>query len=233
MPQNPILSLQLPTAHWPCQAPSGRHILGAWIRWAPSRFSDGSSWDEKRFEMTDRIVEILGMYSPGFRNTVEWSRLYTPTDIERATGITDASIRHLDMTLDQVLDRRPLPRWCRYESPVQGLWLCGSRTHPCGSVAGAPGHNCAKAILRKRGAIRIANEIASALLSISRKPQLLRPTLETLASTGRTSKQRRRECQLLQVALANQTPGVPLCKALWKLVSKDSTAILRKLRIAD
>lgn len=150
MPQNPVMSLQIPTAYWNCQAPPGKHILGAWIRWAPSRLSHGTSWDDRRAGMTDRILAILDGYAPGFQNSVEWCRLFTPQDIEAVTGITDASIRHLDMTLDQLLDRRPLPGWSRYESPIQGLWMCGSGTHPCGSVTGAPGHNAAKAILKSR-----------------------------------------------------------------------------------
>ena len=89
-------------------------------------------------------------YAPGFRDLVEWHRLYTPVDIEEETGITGASIRHLDMTLDQMLHRRPLPAWSAYKSPLDGLWLCGSGTHPCGSVTGAPGHNAAHAILAER-----------------------------------------------------------------------------------
>jgi phytoene dehydrogenase-like protein len=148
LPQNPVLSLQLPTAYWPSQAPPGKHTFGAWVRWAPSRLADGSSWDARREEMADRLVMILESYAPGFASTVQWRRLYTPTDIERETGITDASIRHLDMTLDQMLNRRPLLGWCRYQTPIEGLWLCGSGTHPCGSVTGVPGHNCAAAFLR-------------------------------------------------------------------------------------
>jgi len=31
--------------------------------------------------------------------------------------------------------------------PLDGLWLCGSGAHPGGGVTGAPGHNCARAIL--------------------------------------------------------------------------------------
>ena len=69
------------------------------------------------------------------------------------TGITDASIRHVDMTLDQMLHRRPLPAWSAYRSPLDGLWLCGSGTHPCGSVTGAPGHNAAQEILKTIGEV--------------------------------------------------------------------------------
>ena len=156
LPHHPILSLQMPTAYWPHQAPPGKHILGAWLRWAPAHLSDGSGWDERRQEMQDRIIQILDDYAPGLAELVEWSRLYTPLDIERETGITGASIRHLDMTLDQMLHRRPLPAWRHYRSPVDGLWLCGSGTHPCGSVTGAPGHNSAAAFLRRGAAAEIS-----------------------------------------------------------------------------
>lgn len=148
LPRNPILSLQVPTVYWPSQAPEGKHIFGAWVRWAPARLADGSAWDARREEMADRIVEIVEECAPGFRRMVEWHRLFTPSDIERETGMTDACIRHADMTLDQMLRKRPLPGWCDYRTPIGGLWMCGSGVHPCGAVTGGPGHNCAAAILR-------------------------------------------------------------------------------------
>lgn len=95
----------------------------------------------------DVLIIGAGHLPTGFRDLIEWQRLYTTADIEAETGITDASIRHLDMTLDQLLHRRPLPAWSAYKTPIDGLWLCGSGTHPCGSVTGAPGHNAAQAIL--------------------------------------------------------------------------------------
>ena len=41
----------------------------------------------------------------------------------------------------------PLPRWARYRTPIDNLWLCGAGTHPGGGVTGAPGYNAAHAIL--------------------------------------------------------------------------------------
>lgn len=32
-------------------------------------------------------------------------------------------------------------------TPLDGLYLCGSGTHPGGGVMGAPGHNAAQALL--------------------------------------------------------------------------------------
>jgi phytoene dehydrogenase-like protein len=37
-----------------------------------------------------------------------------------------------------------------YRSPIKGLYMCGSGTHPGGGVTGAPGHNAAHEILRDR-----------------------------------------------------------------------------------
>jgi phytoene dehydrogenase-like protein len=146
-PLNPVMSCHLPTAYWPSQAPAGKHCFSAWLRWTPAKLADGSTWEDNRERFTTRILQIFEDYAPGFGASVEWSRLLTPADIERETGITDASIRHVDMTLDQMLNRRPLPAWASYQTPVPGLWLCGSGTHPGGSVTGGPGHNCAAAIL--------------------------------------------------------------------------------------
>lgn len=144
--RQPILSLQFPTLFVPEMAPHGKHILGIWVRYAPRHPRNGG-WDHWRSAVAESIVATIEQYAPGFHNLIEWQRLYTTADIEQETGITDASIRHVDMTLDQMLTRRPLPEWSPYRTPIPGLWLCGSGTHPCGSVTGAPGHNAAAAIL--------------------------------------------------------------------------------------
>jgi phytoene dehydrogenase-like protein len=34
-----------------------------------------------------------------------------------------------------------------HRSPVKGLYICGSGTHPGGGVTGAPGHNAAGVII--------------------------------------------------------------------------------------
>ena len=144
--RNPVMSLQLPTLYDPDMAPPGKHIFGAWIRFAPAH-PRSAQWDDLRQSAIDNIIRVIETYAPGFSHLIEWQKLYTPADIERETGITDASIRHVDMTLDQMLHRRPLPAWSAYKSPLEGLYLCGSGTHPCGSVTGGPGHNAAHAIL--------------------------------------------------------------------------------------
>lgn len=59
----------------------------------------------------------------------------------------EESLYHGELTLDQILFMRPVPGWSRYRTPIAGLYLCGSGTHPGGGIPGAAGRNAARAIL--------------------------------------------------------------------------------------
>lgn len=51
----------------------------------------------------------------------------------------------------QYYDRRPLPECADYRTPVRGLYLCGSSSHPGGSVRFGPARNAARAIASDLG----------------------------------------------------------------------------------
>ena len=59
----------------------------------------------------------------------------------------EESLYHGELTLDQVLFMRPVPGWSRYRTPIEGLYLCGSGTHPGGGIPGAAGRNAAREIV--------------------------------------------------------------------------------------
>jgi len=52
------------------------------------------------------------------------------------------------MSLDQMFMFRPLPELADYTTPLPGLYLTGSSTHPGGGVFGASGHNTARVVLK-------------------------------------------------------------------------------------
>ena len=64
-----------------------------------------------------------------------------------ALQAAEESLYHGELTLDQILFMRPVPGWSRYRTPIEGLYLCGSGTHPGGGIPGAAGRNAARAIL--------------------------------------------------------------------------------------
>ena len=58
------------------------------------------------------------------------------------------NIFHGEMSTDQLFFLRPVPGWAKYRTPIRGLYLCGSGTHPGGGVMAAPGHNAARELLK-------------------------------------------------------------------------------------
>lgn len=130
---------------------AGRHVMTCFVQFLPYRLSSGN-WDERRDELGDRVVGIIGRYAPNVPASIVARRVYTPLDLERTFGITEGNIFHGDISLDQLFFMRPVPGWSRYRTPVHGLYLCGAGTHPGGGVTGAPGYNAACRILKDRRA---------------------------------------------------------------------------------
>ena len=86
------------------------------------------------------VADALGV--PAGALTIE-----TPDDLEREYNLTEGHLYHGELTLDQILFMRPVPGWSRYRTPIEGLYLCGSGTHPGGGIPGAAGRNAAREIL--------------------------------------------------------------------------------------
>jgi phytoene dehydrogenase-like protein len=122
--------------------------MSIWTQYAPYELRDGT-WDRERESLGDVVVNLLEEYAPGLRQLILQRQVLTPLDLERTFGATGGHIYHAEMALDQLLLMRPLPGWARYSTPIQGLYLCGSGTHPGGGITGLPGYYAAREILRR------------------------------------------------------------------------------------
>ena len=71
----------------------------------------------------------------------------TPLDLEREWGLSEGNIFQGEMSLEQLFFLRPVPGWANYRTPIKGLYMCGSATHPGGGIMGAPGRNAALSVL--------------------------------------------------------------------------------------
>jgi phytoene dehydrogenase-like protein len=141
--ETPIMYIQFPTVYDRTLAPKGMHVMSSWSLYYPAQPAAGP-WDSATKKALGELhVEILSRYALNFRDAVLDITVETPLDIESRIGMTDGNIRHLDVTPQQLFARR-MP----YRAPIKGLYLCGGGTHPGGELTGAPGHNCARAILR-------------------------------------------------------------------------------------
>ena len=144
--QHPYLEMVFPTAHEPGLAPDGSHIALAFTQYGPYELASGT-WDSERAAYLSRILETLEQYCPGFTASVLHDEVLAPPDIEERYGLLGGNIFQGEMTPDQMLSLRPVFGYGDYRSPIAGLYLCGSGTHPGGGVMAAPARNASRVIL--------------------------------------------------------------------------------------
>jgi phytoene dehydrogenase-like protein len=144
--RRPYIDTIIPTLLDPTMAPPGKHIMSCFVQYAPYFLASGS-WDDERDAFGDTVVDTLAEYAPGIRNLILHRQVVTPLDLERDFSLTEGNIFQGELSLDQLFFLRPVPGWAQYTTPVRGLWMCGSATHPGGGIMGAPGRNAARRIL--------------------------------------------------------------------------------------
>ena len=144
----PWLDAIIPTILDPGLAPDGKHVLSAYVQFAPYKLREGN-WDTRRKELGDTVVKTLAAYAPNLPDLIEYMQVITPKDLETSYGFTGGHIFHGELALDQLFTMRPILDWARYKTPIRGLFLCGSGTHPGNGLAGASGANAAREIIRE------------------------------------------------------------------------------------
>jgi phytoene dehydrogenase-like protein len=141
----PAIEITLPTVNDPTLAPTGKHVLSAVVQYAPYNLKKG--WESERRRFCDLVIDTMEQYSPGLRKSVTAAQLLAPPDIEREFRITGGHWHHAELALDQFFMMRPIPGAAQYQTPVDGLYLCGAGCHPGGGVMGTAGRNAARQVL--------------------------------------------------------------------------------------
>ena len=145
--REPIVEMLIPSTLEDTLAPKGQHVASLFCQHVAPELPGGKSWDDHRDEVADLMIATVDRFAPGFKQSVIARKALTPLDLERDFGLIGGDIFHGAMSLDQIFSARPMLGYADYRSPVAGLYLCGSGTHPGGGVTGAPGHNAAKVIV--------------------------------------------------------------------------------------
>jgi len=153
--REPVVSMCLPSILDDSLAPPGCHVMSLFCQHFHPELSEGRGWDDVKQEVADLIVQTVTNYAPNFRQAVVGRQVLSPLDLEREFGLVGGDIFHGALHLDQIYSLRPAAGYADYRSPVKGLYLCGSGTHPGGGVSGLPGHHAARTIIKdlKRGRV--------------------------------------------------------------------------------
>jgi len=145
--REPIVEMVIASTLDDTLAPRGRHVASLFCQ----HFAPEADWDTRKGEAIGRILDVVERHAPGFRASIIAQSALSPADLERGFGLTAGDIFHGALSLDQLWAARPLLGYAAYRAPLEGLYLCGSGAHPGGGVTGAPGHNCAREVLRDFG----------------------------------------------------------------------------------
>jgi len=136
--ERPALDVRVPTVEDPGLAPEGHHTVSILASFAPRELDGG--WDDaKREALGVAVVERLAAAAPTVRDRIVGRAVQTPDDLERDYGLTGGHLDHGEHALDQMLFMRPAPSCAHYTTPIEGLFLCGSGSHPGGGITGQPG----------------------------------------------------------------------------------------------
>ena len=98
----------------------------------------------------ERLVECNPQFTQftGFTKEDIWvQRPYTPLDIsEKLVNMVNGDWMVGRIAESNLMLNRPSQALSQYRTPVKGLYLCGSTTHPHGFITFGPGYNALQVI---------------------------------------------------------------------------------------
>jgi phytoene dehydrogenase-like protein len=145
---HPWIEFTIPSVGNPALAPPGAHVLSAYAQFAPYTLRDGG-WDASRDALGDTVIKTLAQYAADIQSLIVERQVLTPLDLERGWGLTGGHVFHGELSLDQFFTMRPLLGFGQYGSPIKGLFLCSSGSHPGTGMTGGSGMNAAREIARQ------------------------------------------------------------------------------------
>jgi phytoene dehydrogenase-like protein len=141
---DPILDIHIPTVSNPDLAPPGHSVVSILVSFVP--YGLQPQWNQDQTEkLGDSVVAALQQYAPGISEAIVARKVLSPVDLEKGYGLMKGHILHGEHALDQLI-LRPTPECARYHTPIKGLYLCGSGSHPGGGITCGPGALAASVI---------------------------------------------------------------------------------------
>ena len=107
---------------------------------------EGGWNDERREELGALVVETLARRVPAVRDGIVARVVLSPADLAERFALTGGHLHQGEHALDQLFVR-PTPETARYATPIPGLFLGGSGSHPGGGITGLPGWLAAGRVL--------------------------------------------------------------------------------------
>ena len=134
------------TAIDPKMAPPTHDTLWYWCGIVPSKPREG--WDKARDLITERAIKGLSHYYDGIEDLEIGRRPQALPDLAKRFHALDGNVFHVDTFITRMGPLKPAVGFAGYKTPIPGLYLSGSSTHPVAGICGMPGQNAARTLLR-------------------------------------------------------------------------------------
>jgi phytoene dehydrogenase-like protein len=133
----------------PTDAPEGC-ATGLLRQFAPFALSGSGAvgWEGIGRHYGERCIEAWRRFAPNLTDDaiIDWVP-FTPLEIsQKMTNMVEGDWMMGEITLDNMLDERPLPELGQYRTPIDGLYLAGSTQHPHGFITFGPAYNALQEI---------------------------------------------------------------------------------------
>ena len=157
LPDRPTIVVGQTSTVDPSRSADGREaVVWVQVRTVPGSIRGDSlgritdiHWAAAAQPFTDRVLDLIELHAPGFRESILGRHTLSPAELERGNpnlvgGDSVAGSHHLD----QFLALRPSWSLSRYRTEVPGLYLAGSGTWPGAGVNAVSGELAAWTLLR-------------------------------------------------------------------------------------
>lgn len=127
-------------------APEGHDVAWFWSGLTPNDPQVG--WDAAREEIAKTIISQSDQFYEGIEELDVYHRVRLLPDLEERHFALDGSVYHVDPLITRFGPLKPAAGFAGYSTPVPGLFLTGSGTHPVAGISGMPGQNAARTMLK-------------------------------------------------------------------------------------
>lgn len=155
----------------PSLAPADGDTFWYWTGLLP--YDPKVGWEQAREQITRNIIEQSSFYYEGLEELEVAHKALMPPDIEEHFHAESGSVYHVDPVVTRFGPAKPAWGFGGYKTPVPGLFLTGSGTHPVAGISGMPGQNAAKTMIKlfkredKKGIANVSVEESRAWDTVS------------------------------------------------------------------
>ena len=141
-----------PTQFDESQSADGKHAAFMWEKLPYALGGDPAKWDAEKDAHGAAMLDLWADYAPDLRGSVIGSFTRSPLDVVREfPNMAAGDLLVGAFTGRQIGYHRPFEGAGDYRTCIEGLYLCGSSSHPGGNITGLPGYNAAQAIFHDLG----------------------------------------------------------------------------------